>query len=158
MHVFYAGDGINKTKLNDNFKEVQNSANANEQALSQIAAYALHKDGSNLTQDIINKFNKKQPNILPQYGEIYLSDNSVNFLNPTGNVTIILPSVVNVNYSHTIVLIVQGSSYSVKTVTDSRADVTKHLYNDLHIDTTKTYNLMYVYNPIDMNWYYSLTQ
>ena len=152
LNIFEAGKGINATKINDNFSQVQNQSNTNETAINNSASTALLKDGSNLTQSAINTFQQQTPNILSTDGTISLADNTANFLTLTGNGTISLPTVASDQYSHTISLVVAGGSYSLGLGT------TYHLYNNLDIDTTQTYNVLYIYNKLDNHWYYSLTQ
>lgn len=152
LYVFSAGKGINSVKLNYNFSELQQDTNTNETAINNIANNALLKDGTNLTQTIIDEFQKQTPNILSGNGTINLTDNSANFLTLTGGATISLPAIGSDSYSHTINLIVQGSSYSLNLGTSY------HLYQPLGIDTTKPYNVLYIFNKIDQNWYYYITQ
>ena len=152
LNIFEAGKGINAVKINDNFSQVQSQSNTNETAINNIADTALLKDGSNLTQSAINTFQQQTPRILRRSGTISLLDNTANFLTLTGNGTISLPAVASGQYSHTISLVVAGGSYSLGLGT------TYHLYNNLDIDTTKTYNVLYIYNKLDNHWYYSLTQ
>jgi hypothetical protein len=152
LNIFEAGKGINAVKINDNFSQVQSQSNTNETAINNIASTALLKDGSNLTQSAINTFQQQTPRILRRSNTISLLDNTANFLTLTGNGTISLPAVASDQYSHTISLVVAGGSYSLGLGT------TYHLYNNLDIDTTKTYNVLYVYNKLDNHWYYSLTQ
>lgn len=152
LWVFNAGKGVNCNKINENFAEVQSQSNTNETEINNIASTALLKDGSNLTQSAINTFQQQTPNILSAGGTISLTDNTANFLTLTGNGTISLPTVASDQYSHTISLVVVGSNYSLGLGT------TKHLYQPITIDTTKTYNIIYIYNKIDNSWYYGLTQ
>ena len=152
MNIFKAGKGINAVKINNNFSQLQTRSNNNETAINNIAKTALLKDGSNLTQSAINTFQQQTPNILSRSGTISLADNTANFLTLTSNGTISLPAVASDQYSHTISLVVAGGSYSLGLGT------TYHLYNNLDIDTTKTYNVLYIYNKLDNHWYYSLTQ
>lgn len=152
MHTFEAGKGINAVKINENFTEVVDLANANETALLRIEQTALRKDGSNLTQYAIDKFKQETPNILIGDGTIALADNTANFLTLTGNGTILLPNIAQDQYSHTMTLVVSGSEYALNLGT------TKHLLNPVGIDTTQTYNVLYVYNKLDNSWYYSITQ
>lgn len=152
LYVFSAGKGINQVKLNYNFAELQQETNTNETDINNIANTALLKDGSNLTQTIINEFQQQTPNVISNSGTISLTDNTANFLTLTGNGTISLPTPASDQYSHTISLIVQGSNYTLDLGT------VYHLYNDLTVDTTATYSVLYIYNKIDGNWYYSLTQ
>lgn len=152
LYTFSAGKGINQVKLNYNFGQLQQQSNTNETNIDTIANTALLKDGSNLTQTIIDEFQQQTPNILSTSGTIALTDNSANFLTLTDNGTISLPNVPANQYSHTINLVVSGSAYSLDLGT------TKHLYNPLVIDTTQTYNVLYIYNKIDNSWYYSITQ
>lgn len=152
LNIFQAGKGINATKINDNFSQLQTQSNSNETAINTIANTALLKDGSNLTQSIIDRFQQQTPNVLSSSGSISLTDNTANFLTLTGNGTIVLPTISPDQYSHTIILVVGGNSYSLNLGTSY------HLYNNLAIDTTKTYNVLYIYNKLDNRWYYSLTQ
>lgn len=150
--TFQAGNGINCIKLNENFADLQSTTNNNENSINTVAATALKKDGSNLTSSIIADFQKQTPNIITGDNTITLIDNSANFLTLTGNATIALPTVPADQYSHTISLVVEGSSYSLDLGT------LNHLYTPITIDTTQTYNVLYIYNKIDNSWYYSLTQ
>lgn len=153
MHTFEAGKGINAVKINENFTEVMDLANANETALLRIEQTALRKDGRNLTQDIVDEFKQDEPIILEnRLGDIALTDNKTYFLSLSGAGKIVLPTIANDQFSHTITLIVAGSSYSLDLGTE------KHLYNPLNIDTTKYYSIVYIYNKIDKSWYFSLTQ
>lgn len=152
MNIFEVGKGINATKINANFAELQNQTNSNETNINALANTALLKDGSNLTQSAVDAFKQETPNVLSADGTIALTDNSANFLTLTGNGTISLPAVSIDQYSHTITLVVDGGSYSLDLGT------TKHLYIPLTIDTTQTYSVLYIYNKIDNSWYYSITQ
>lgn len=154
LNIFEAGKGINAVKINDNFSQVQSQSNTNETAINNIADTALLKNGSNLTQSAINTFQQQTVNVITGDGTISLADDPTvaNFLTLTGNGTISLPAVAPDQYSHTISLVVAGGSYLL------RLGTTYHLYNNLAIDTTKTYNVLYIYNKLDNHWYYSLTQ
>lgn len=152
MQLFSAGDGVNCVKLNTNFDQIKTNVNTNESQINDIASNALLADGSNLTQSIIDEFQQQTPNILSTSGTIALTDNTANFLTLTGDSTIDLPTIAPDQYSHTITLVVEGGSYILDLGT------TKHLYNPLVVDTTETYNVLYVYNKLDNDWYYSLTQ
>lgn len=155
MNVFQAGQGINCNKLNANFSDLQTQTNTNESNINTIASTALKKDGSNLTASIIADFQKQVPNIITGDNTITLTDNSANFLTLTGDGVIALPPIVADQYSHTVTLVVEGSNYSLDI---STATGEKHLYNDLSIDPTQTYNVLFVYNKLDNSWYYSITQ
>lgn len=153
MHTFEAGKGINAVKINENFTEVVDLANANETALLQLSQTALLKDGSNLTQDVIDEFKQDEPIVLEnRQGDIALTDNKTHFLSLVGAGNIVLPNVLTDQFSHTIVLIVQGSDYSLYVGTD------KKIYSYDEIDTTKTYSVLYIWNKIDKSWYSSITQ
>jgi hypothetical protein len=82
-----------------------------------------------------------------QAGTISLQDNKQYFLTLSGSGTINLPVVPSDSYSHTIVLIVQGSSYSLDLGTQ------KTLGTLIGIDSTKAYQVLYIYNKIDNSWY-----
>lgn len=155
IEVFSPNKGINVVKLNDNFASLQQQANDNEDSITDIADTALLKDGSNLTPDIIADFQSQVPNILSTSGTISLADNSSNFLTLTGDGVISLPVVPSDQYSHTIILIVEGGNHTLDIGT---ATSNKHLYNDITVDPTQTYCVMFVYNKIENAWYYSLTQ
>lgn len=153
MYTFQAGKGINASKLNDNFTELQTKSNSNESAINSLSNDALRKDGSNITQALVDDFNTVTPIILSnQAGTISLQDNKQYFLSLSGSGTISLPVVPSDSYSHTIVLIVQGSNYSLDLGT------TKTLGTLLGIDSTKAYQILYIYNKIDNSWYYCLGQ
>lgn len=152
MYEFEAGKGVNKNKLNSNFAELQTGMNTNETKLTQIANTALLKDGSNLTQGIIDKFNRDDVIVLSGSGDINLTDNKSHFLTLSDNGNIILPKIPSDSMSHTIELIVSGSPYSLSLGTN------KHVLNYMNLIPTETYSVMYIYNKIDNEWYYSLTQ
>ena len=155
IDVFSPNKGINVVKLNSNFAKLQQQTNDNEDGITTITNTALLKNGSNLTPEIINDFQSQVPNILSAGGTITLTDNSANFLTLTGNGTIALPTVSSDDKSHTIILIVEGGSYTLDIGT---ATGDKHLFNDITVDPTKTYSVMFIYNKIENAWYYSLTQ
>lgn len=153
MYVFEAGKGINAVKINANFSELQTQTNTNETDIGTLASTALLKDGSNITPSLVATFQQQTPNVITGDGTISLTDNSANFLTLTDNGTISLPTVPADQYSHTINVVVAGGAYSLDLGT------TKHLYNPaMTIDTTQTYNVLYIYNKIDNSWYYSITQ
>lgn len=152
MQLFSAGDGVNCIKLNTNFDELKTQVNTNETSINDIESTALLADGSNLSQSVIDQFQQQTPNVLSTSGTISLTDNTANFLTLTGDGAIDLPTITPDQYSHTITLVVDGGSYILDLGT------TKHLLNSLVIDTTKTYNVMYLYNKLDSEWYYNLTQ
>ncbi len=54
MYTFQAGKGINASKLNDNFTELQTKSNSNESAINSLSNDALRKDGSNITQVLVD--------------------------------------------------------------------------------------------------------
>lgn len=155
MNVFEAGKGINAVKINANFSELQTQTNTNETDIGNLASTALLKDGSNITPSLVATFQQQTPNVLSTSGTISLTDNSANFLTLTGNGTIELPAVPADQYSHTISLVVAGGSYSLdfNTATGGR-----HLFNNLYVDPTQTYSVLFIYNKLDNHWYYSLTQ
>lgn len=152
MHEFEAGKGINSIKLNENFTEVKDFANSNETVLLNISNTALRKDGSNLSQDIVSKFQQEEPIVLETQGDISLTDNKTHFLSLTGNGKIILPTVQQDQYSHTITLIVEGGLYSLELGT------TNSILTRENIDVSKTYNILYLYHKINRAWYYYITQ
>jgi hypothetical protein len=152
MYTFQAGKGVNVTKLNSNFNEVVQKANTNEEKLVDIANKSLLKDGSNLTQTIVEDFNRHEPIYLSGSGTKTLTDNRTHYLTPTGNVTISLPTPANDMMSHTIVLLVQGSNYTVTLGTG------KYLSSPGELKPTKPYQVLYVYNKLDKTWYYCLGQ
>ena len=154
LNIFEAGKGINATKINDNFSQVQSQSNANETAINNIADTALLKDGSNLTQNIIDAFQQQTPIILQnRSGTISLADNTVYFLSLSGNATISLPTISSDQYSHTIILYVQShSSFSLTLGTQ------KHFFDYNYVNISNPYSVMYTYNKLDNSWYYSITQ
>jgi len=156
MNVFQAGKGINATKINDNFSQLQTQTNSNETTINNVANNALLKDGSNLTQSIVNDFQKQTPIVLSTDGTIALTDNRVHYLTLTGNNTnkVQLPTISSDSYSHTVVLIVEGSNYSL----DYANGTAGSIGNPILLDGTLTYSIMYIYNKIDNKWYYNVTQ
>lgn len=155
MWNFRAGDGINATKLNENFGAMQTLSNNNETDINNIEATALLKDGSNLTAQIVDDFRKQNANIISGDGSISLTDNSANFLTLTGDATIVLPVLGSDDYSHTIILVVDGSSYALDVNTATGG---KHLYNPITVDPTQPYSVMFIFNKLDNSWYYCITQ
>lgn len=147
LYDFYAGDGINATKLNYNFSQLQTITNDNESQINTIAATALHKNGDNLESSAIDEFKKDRVTVLTTSGTVALTDNSDYFLIPTGDVIITLPTITADEFSHTITLIVAGSEYSVDLGTGEY-----HLLSP-DIDPAKDYSVLYVYNKIDNKWY-----
>lgn len=152
MHTFEAGKGINEVKLNANFTEVKNQANINESDLQNISATALLKDGSNITQEMKDEFLSETETIISSSGNISLVDNTSNFLTLTANGIIVLPTITPDQYAHTIRLVVGGSSYTLGLGTEL------HLQTNPDIDTTSPYFVMYIFNKLDNEWYYSLSQ
>lgn len=153
MYTFEAGKGVNLVKLNANFTEVQNLANSNETALLRIEQTALRKDGRNLTQDIVDEFRQETPIVLSnKKGNISLTDNKTYFLSLSGAGKIVLPTVPTDQFSHTITLIVDGSSYSLD-VGSVNSILTRG-----NIDISKTYNILYIYNKINKKWYFYISQ
>ena len=154
---FFAGNGVNCDKLNENFAELQQLVNNNENSIDNIVNTALLRDGSNLTQSAIDAFQRQTPTVLNTNGNISLADNKVYFITLTANNNnkIILPAISPDNYSHTIVAIVQSNSNSLDIQTATSGH---HLYNHLTIDLNQPYSIMFIYNKIDGIWYYSLTQ
>lgn len=153
MHTFEAGKGINAVKINENFTEVVDLANANEIALSRIEQTALLKDGRNLSQDVVDKFKQDEPIVLEnRQGDIALTDNKTHFLSLSGVGKIVLPSIVADQFSHTITLIVDGSSYSLD-LGSTNVILTKG-----DIDVAKTYSVLYIYHKTHRAWYYYISQ
>lgn len=152
MYKFEAGNGINVEKLNFNFLEAQEQANTNENSLTEIDNRALRKDGSNLTQEVVEEFNRHEAIVLSGSETQTLTDNRTHYLTLTGNATIKLPTPNNDMLSHTIALIVQGSQYSLNLGTE------KYLNAPGELKIEQTYQVLYIYNKIDKNWYYCLGQ
>lgn len=156
MQLFSAGDGINCIKLNTNFDQVMSDTNDNETQINDIASTALLANGSNLTQSIIDDFQKQEPIVLSTDGSISVTDNRTHFLTLTSNNDnkIILPAVSPDSYSHTIIVVVDGSSYSLDVALGTAGTLGKPLL----LDSTIPYCVMYIYNKIDSNWYYVISQ
>lgn len=151
--IFVAGKGINCIKLNENLAALQNLSNANESAINDIEANALLKDGSNVTQTMVDAFNTVTPVVLTNQSEtIALQDNTSYYISLSGDATISLPAVPSDSISHTITMVVEGSAYSLDLGT------TKTLGSLLAIEPNQAYQVMYIYNKIDNQWYYSLGQ
>ena len=153
---FFAGNGINCKKLNENFAELQQITNNNENSINNIASIALLRDGSNLTQDAIDAFQQQTPVILSGDGDFSLSDNKIHFLTLTGNNNnrIVLPAITPDTYSHTIDLIVNGSNYSLNVANGTAGTMSSPSL----FDTTRLYTVLYIYNKINNSWYYCLGQ
>lgn len=153
MITFYAGEGISAPDLNDNFDELRTQSNANEDGIADIEDNALKKDGTNVTDATVAAFNRSVAITLGTSGTLQLTDNADHFLAPTGDCTLVFPPVTQGDgISHTINVAVQGSNYGVT------HNLTHHLLYDSTVDTTAPYNLLFVYNHSDGNWYYYLTQ
>jgi hypothetical protein len=155
MHTFEAGKGINALKINENFTEVMDLANANETALLGIEQTALRKDGTNLTQEIVDDFKKDEPIVLNNAGDILLTDNRSHFLTLTGNGAIVLPTVLTDQFSHTITLVVQPTEFSLTLDKSQSAGI---LGTNTEIIETDPFSVLYVYNKIDKKWYYYISQ
>lgn len=155
LYTFQAGKGINANKINSNFTEVKNQANTNENNINTIANTALLKDGSNMSPGMAINFNKQQTKVVYASGnDITLTDNQWYSINLNGNGSnIVLPNVTPGDKSHTIIAMIRSNGYSLNYL-----GTTYHLLNDLNVDTTGNYSVMYVYNKLDNHWYYSLTQ
>ena len=153
MHTFEAGKGINAIKINENFTEVRDLANDNETTLYRLSQTALLKDGSNLTQDIITEFQQEEPVVLTnKSGDISLTDNKTHFLSLSGAGKIVLPTVNQDLFSHTITLIVDGSSYSLDLGT------TNKILTKGDVDVSKPYSVLYIYHKVHRAWYYYISQ
>ena len=153
MHIFEAGKGINALNINKNFTDVMDLANANEVALLRIEQTALRKDGRNLTQDVVTQFQQDEPIILEnQKEDIVLTDNKTHFLSLSGAGKIALPTVLTDQFSHTITLIVDGSSYSLD-LGSTNVILTKG-----DVDVAKTYSVLYIYHKVHRAWYYYISQ
>lgn len=152
MHKFEVGKGINAKKINENFEEVKDLANDNESSLAEIDRRALRKDGSNLTQNIVEEFNRHEVIVLSGSGEKVLTDNRTHLLTLTGNVSIKLPTPNDDMLSHTIALIVKGSNYTLYLGTQN------YLNSPGELKTSQDYQVLYIYNKIDKKWYYCLGQ
>jgi hypothetical protein len=153
MHIFEAGKGINALNINKNFTDVMDLANANEVALLRIEQTALRKDGRNLTQDVVTQFQQDEPIILEnQKEDIVLTDNKTHFLSLSGAGKIVLPTIADDQFSHTITLIVDGSSYSLD-LGSTNVILTKG-----DVDVAKTYSVLYIYHKIHRAWYYYISQ
>lgn len=156
MYTLEAGKGININKLNPNFAELKNQANSNETMLTTINNTALRKDGSNMPQEVIDLFNQEEPENINGASTIALQDNKSYFLTLTGNGTISLPTIsAGDRYSHTIVLTVAGGEFSLDTGTSGRFLIQPPYYT---MDTTKDYQVLYVLNKLDNQWYACITQ
>lgn len=156
MYTFEAGKGVNLVKLNANFTEVQNLANTNETALLRIEQTALRKDGRNLTQDIVDEFRQETPIVLSnKKGDISLTDNKTHFLSLSGAGKIVLPTVPTDQFSHTITLIVDGSSYALDA---SNGGTLPQILTKGDVDVSKPYNVLYIYHKVHRAWYYYISQ
>lgn len=158
MHIFEAGKGINATKINENFTEVINVANDNETALLQIANTALLKNGANVTQDMVTKFQQEEPILITgeeASGDIILTDNRTHFLSLTGNGKIVLPTVPTDEYSHTITLVVSSTEYTLDISYDGKAEI---LATNTELIEPNPFNVLYVFNKIEHKWNYYITQ
>lgn len=155
-HIFEAGKGINATNINADFKYVQDSANSNESKLTDIDSKALRKDGTNIEQDLVDKFKQDEPIVLEnRWGDIALTDNKTHFLSLSGNGKIILPNISDDQFSHTITLIVNGSSY---TLDASNGGTLPQILTKGDVDISKPCNVLYIYHKVHRAWYYYISQ
>lgn len=156
MHTFEAGKGINAIKTNANFTEVRDLANANETALLRLSQTALLKDGSNLSQEVVDKFKQDEPIVLEnRQGDIALTDNKTHFLSLSGAGKVVLPNISDDQFSHTITLIVNGSSY---TLDASNGGTLPQILTKGDVDVSKPYNVLYIYHKVHRAWYYYISQ
>lgn len=154
LYVFSAGKGINAVKINYNFAELQQDTNTNETLINTIDAQALKKDGSNLSQSIVDDFNTVTPIVLTnQSSTISLQDNKSYYISLSGNASVSLPTIVNDNISHTITAVVVPNSWSFNLSATHGT-----LGSLLYVNAVLPYQVMFIYNKIDGYWYYSLGQ
>lgn len=153
MIKFFAGEGISAPDINTNFDNLKTQSNINESGINDIDTNALRVDGTNVSDATVAAFNRSVVVTLGTSGALQLTDNADHFLAPTGNCTLVFPTITpGDNISHTINVAVQGSNYIVN------HGLTHHLLYDSTVDTTEPYNLLFMYNHSDGNWYYYLTQ
>lgn len=155
MIIFNAGEGISAPDLNTNFDNLKTQSNTNESGIADIDTNALRVDGTNVSDATVAAFNRSVVVTLGTSGSLQLTDNADHFLAPTGNCTLVFPTIdpnENPKISHTINVAVQGSNYIVN------HGLSNHLLYDSTVDTTAPYNLLFMYNHSDGNWYYYLTQ
>ena len=158
MKIFHAGEGISAPDLNDNFDALKTQTNQNESDITTIANTSLKVDGSNITDQTVEAFNRSITVTLPTTGTANLTDNAEHFLAPAGNCTLNVPAVAQGDqFSHTINIAVQGSAFSV-TLMENGSLITRHLLNGENVDTTLPYNLLLMYNHSDGHWYYYISQ
>lgn len=158
MIIFNAGEGISAPDLNTNFDNLKDQSNQNESDITTINNTALKVDGSNVSSATVAAFNRNITVTLSTSGASNLTDNAEHFLAPTGDCILNLPAVAQGDqYSHTVNIAVQGSNYGVE-VRYNGIPVTKHLLNDVSVDTTAPYNILLMYNHLDGDWYYYISQ
>lgn len=156
LHTFVAGTGISAPKLNQNFENLKSQSNDNEIRLTELSNVALLKDGTNVTQSLVSRFNERNIIEMSGQGDISLPDNSEIVLTLEDNGVIRLPQIEqNDAVSHTIALVVMGSEYSLDV---STATNNKHLLNNFNVDASKPFSVLFIYNKIDNSWYYYLAQ
>lgn len=153
--IFSAGKGINCIKLNQNFADLQTKSNTNETQINNIATNSLKKDGSNVTQSVVDAFNTVTPVVLTnQSGTITLQDNTPYYISLSGDAVLdTMPIVAPDGISHTITAVIQCNNYSF-----DMSVIHGTLGSVISIDTTKDYQVMFIYNKIDGYWYYSIGQ
>lgn len=149
MNTFHAGDGINVNKLNENFEELKNQANSNETNLTNISNTALLKDGSNMSADLVTKLNGVNSIILENVsGDLNLLDTSAYDITLSGPATIVLPTVLPDNFSHTITVVINQNGFSLDVGTTHNI-----VEPNQDININAPYSILYVFNKIDNLWY-----
>ena len=115
----------------------------------------MNKLTSHITQlnsiDKVNELVEQPINVLDTSGTIALSDNSVNTITPTGNVTFTLPTVIDNTVLHQIFVQVNLSTvYSL----DLGLGVTPHYFNKKAPDLSSAgvYNLYFEYDKANQYW------
>ena len=133
-------------------------SNSNEARITNIENTALRIDGSNVTDETVEAFNRNIVVTLGTSGVMSLTDNAEHFLAPTGNCYLDTPVIAQGDqYSHTINIAVQGSNYGV-TLRENGQAITRHLLNGENVNTTLPYNLLLMYNHLDGHWYNYISQ
>lgn len=105
-------------------------------------------DAINETVGSINSLQNQPITVLETSGTIALSDNSINSITPTGNVTFTLPTITDNTVFHQI--LVQMNLSTVYTIDVGATNYFN--YSILAFDEVGQYNIIYEYDSIAEHW------
>ena len=150
------GSEVVSGTLNDNFTYLDNrittvgsSISTVQSNLSSVNTTINNRiDGVDSTIDDLADITNPTITTLSSSGIVYLSDNSINTIVPTGAITFVLPAISETNLFHQILIQVTLTTvYSINVGTE-------HFFNGKSPDlsTTGKYNLVFEYDKNNSVW------